>query len=206
MENGKLALIAAMKTPYDLIFMDMQMQMPVMDGMRAVRLLRDKGYAKPIVALTANAMAEDKQICLSAGCDDFVTKPINRQQLSEVVQRYLKPRDNQPHDLSPIISTIMEEEPEFADIVERYVEELPKVNERLFAFIKKAEWEELKKEVHNIKGCGGNFGFPNLTEIASEMELQILNKNQKELSDLMQKFDTLSQRIYLGHKSENQSS
>jgi signal transduction histidine kinase/ActR/RegA family two-component response regulator len=90
--NGKIACekaIAALaeNRPYDLILMDMQM--PVLDGYSATMRLRDKGYRFPIVALTANALVSDRQKCLSAGCNEFLTKPIDPQKFLTTVSRYV---------------------------------------------------------------------------------------------------------------------
>jgi len=91
--NGQLAcekaLAAARRgTPFDLILMDVQM--PVMDGFNATLHLRSKGYRGPVIALTANAMERDRSKCLSAGCNDFVTKPIQMKALFKAISRYLK--------------------------------------------------------------------------------------------------------------------
>jgi CheY-like chemotaxis protein len=63
--------------------------MPVMSGIRATMQLRHMGFAKPIIALTANAQTEDHAEALAAGCDEFATKPIRRQQLSTLLTRFL---------------------------------------------------------------------------------------------------------------------
>jgi signal transduction histidine kinase len=90
-ENGQAAVDEALAArragaPFDVILMDMQM--PVLDGYGATALLRAEGYTRPIVALTAHAMTQERDRCLAAGCDEHATKPINRNELLEVVRRW----------------------------------------------------------------------------------------------------------------------
>jgi PAS domain S-box-containing protein len=92
-ENGQIALAAALQAqeagnPFDLILMDMQM--PVLDGYNATKRLRMDGYRGPIVALTAHAMASDRQRCLDVGCDDYLSKPIDRATFLSLVAKYTK--------------------------------------------------------------------------------------------------------------------
>ncbi|NQV32454.1 MAG: response regulator, partial [Phycisphaeraceae bacterium] len=86
-ENGQLALQAVAREDFDLIFMDMQM--PVMDGYTAAHTLRKNGKTVPIVALTAYAMEKDDQKCYAAGCDDYMSKPMNRKKLVKILEKYL---------------------------------------------------------------------------------------------------------------------
>lgn len=87
--NNGLEAIDAVKTtttPFDIILMDMSM--PVLCGIEATKHLRQLGYTLPIIALTANAMNEDKETCLASGMDDFVTKPIRAVVLKKTLHRH----------------------------------------------------------------------------------------------------------------------
>ncbi|OHB54835.1 MAG: hypothetical protein A2Y07_07295 [Planctomycetes bacterium GWF2_50_10] len=86
-EDGYMAVEKALGGKFDLIFMDMQM--PRMNGLDAVRLLREKGVGLPIVALTANALTGAQAECIKAGCDDFIAKPIDRNKLIEILRKSL---------------------------------------------------------------------------------------------------------------------
>ena len=86
-ENGALGVEKASSTEYDLILMDMQM--PVMDGYQATAKLRKCGLKVPIIALTANAMTGDREKCLAAGCDDFLAKPVQIDEVLRTVGDYL---------------------------------------------------------------------------------------------------------------------
>ncbi len=88
-DNGRLACERALEaknagTPYDVILMDMQM--PELDGYGATAMLRNEGYARPIIAVTAHAMAGDREKCIAAGCNDHLTKPVDRNHLLAIVE------------------------------------------------------------------------------------------------------------------------
>jgi CheY-like chemotaxis protein len=93
-ENGQVALDLALAareagTPFDVILMDIQM--PVMDGFEATRKLREADYTLPIVALTANDAENARELCLQAGCDEYVAKPVTRETLIHFVAHYTSP-------------------------------------------------------------------------------------------------------------------
>ncbi|MFZ9407227.1 MAG: response regulator [Burkholderiaceae bacterium] len=103
-ENGEEAVQAASRKPYDLILMDVRM--PVMDGLDATRAIRTSVAAQgkglnadtPIVAVTANALAEDRELCLAAGMNDFLPKPILMDQLDRCLRQWLPKNNPTPGD------------------------------------------------------------------------------------------------------------
>lgn len=86
--NGVEAIERTKEEEFDLIFMDVQM--PIMNGIEASRRLRGAGYEVPIIAMTANAMVEHRNECISAGMNDFISKPINLNSLKIIVEKYLQ--------------------------------------------------------------------------------------------------------------------
>jgi CheY-like chemotaxis protein len=93
-ENGQIAHDEALAArdrgqPFHVILMDMQM--PVMDGYEATRKLRAAGYAAPIIALTAHAMEGDDTKCRAAGCDGYLTKPIDRAKFLQTIASTIQP-------------------------------------------------------------------------------------------------------------------
>ncbi|HTO70591.1 MAG TPA: ATP-binding protein [Myxococcota bacterium] len=90
--DGRLAVDQVLEAetagrPFDAVLMDMQM--PTLDGYEATQALRDAGFARPIIALSAHAMVEDRERCLAVGCDAFAPKPIDRRALIELLAQHL---------------------------------------------------------------------------------------------------------------------
>jgi CheY-like chemotaxis protein len=85
--NGQLAIEATAREGFDMILMDVQM--PEMDGLEATRLIRKSAMKQPIiVAMTANAMQGDRDICIEAGMDDYISKPVKLEILIEVLEKW----------------------------------------------------------------------------------------------------------------------
>lgn len=102
--NGREALETLEKQTFDLVLMDIQM--PEMDGLEATAKIREKeqltGQHLPVVALTAHAMKGDQQLCMAAGMDDYLTKPIRPQELDALLGKYAaKPAASEPVSRHP---------------------------------------------------------------------------------------------------------
>ena len=93
--NGKEAVekVSASPGSYHLVFMDLQM--PELDGLKATKILRKKGFDSiPIVAMTAHAMEGDKDMCLEAGMDGYIAKPIEKEKVFEIIENWALKRND----------------------------------------------------------------------------------------------------------------
>jgi signal transduction histidine kinase/CheY-like chemotaxis protein/HPt (histidine-containing phosphotransfer) domain-containing protein len=186
-DNGADALQQASRGRYDLVVMDMQM--PVMDGVEAIQQLRQSGFDQPIVALTANATQEDKNRCIQAGADNYVTKPVDvaifynilSQYLPEQPQQSATPSEHTPHEATLIEAPPREESTRAADItaldeemqhmINSFINRLPDTVQEITTYYREKQWRELAVSAHRLKGAGGAFGFPELSEISEQIML-----------------------------------
>jgi CheY-like chemotaxis protein/HPt (histidine-containing phosphotransfer) domain-containing protein len=196
-ENGAAAVTLASNRSFDLVVM--AMQMPVLSGIDAVRQLREGGYAQPIIALTANATAEDRRQCLEAGCNDFLTKPVTRDSLYRAVAQYLTPAaPTASEQLEALHSVLCEEGPEFADIVRQFIVKLPDAIDTIEMTYNAKDWQAFREAVHNLKGMGGGFGFPQLTEHSAEIENLLSQKAYPAIAPVIAELKQLTRRIQAG--------
>lgn len=210
-ENGESAVVQALEAldreaPFDIILMDMQM--PKLDGYGAAARLRARGYAGPIVALTAHAMTGERERCIAAGCDDYLTKPISRQELLGAVEAHVRgepststrteaPRvdDTRVPDGAPIHSSVADD-PEMTELVAAFVERLPDQVHALRAAAETGDLERVQRLAHQLKGAAGGYGFLPVSEEAAALEVAAREASSRtELEVALNRFVALSDRV-----------
>lgn len=152
---------------YDLILMDIQM--PEMDGYAATNILRSEGVTQPIIALTASAMDQERERCLGAGCDHFLTKPIQYDTFIRTVAHFLTTEEDQSS--LPIPSRVeleMESKrhPALGHIVKQFLNELTTKATDIEKAVRAGDSEHVLFLAHQIKGAAGSYGYPDITEAA----------------------------------------
>lgn len=156
--SGIEAMERALSGNFDLILMDVEM--PEVDGLSAVRLLRSKGYVRTIVAVTALTDEVDRDRCLQAGCDDFLAKPLTRDTLADVVWR---------NQCEPLVSALLDD-PAMTDLIDGFVESLAEITTRLESAFGSQNMEDLEREARTLKGEAAGIGFGSITDAAAVVE------------------------------------
>ena len=199
-ENGEVALELLQQQSFDMVLMDCQM--PVMDGYTATQAWRAIEKAKglphmPIIAMTANAMAEDRQKCLDAGMDDYLSKPVDRKLMQQVMMKWLKKEASQKPISSikgvgdQVVSkqaTILNEDKsssldyeivndlqdlmgsDYQSLIRIYLEDSPKLISQLLSALQNNDCMALISPSHTLKSSSANLGAVTLSKIAMNIE------------------------------------
>ena len=185
-ENGWLALQAVNNDAFDAVLMDCQM--PVMDGLTAAAELRRReqnsgGARLPIIALTANAMEGDRERCLAAGMDDFLSKPFTQQQLAALLKRWLALHvlpESERRDSSrlPLIDaavlrniTALARPTLLNSMIELYLQHSPQLISAIETAAANAQAEALQEALHSFKSSTANLGGTRLATLTKECEM-----------------------------------
>ncbi len=185
--NGRQAVEAGLAGDYDLILMDMQM--PEMDGLQAIDWLRRSGYGGPIASLTANAMQSDRERCLAAGANDYLVKPIDPEQFSALLRKYLRP------DHGDTACLAMDGDTEYQGLVAAFLGNLPGRLEALEQACRNGDRDTLLSLTHQLKGMGGGFGFPQISREAEALHQLALSEAGEGLGEAVDRLGRVCRQI-----------
>jgi PAS domain S-box-containing protein len=217
--SGEEAFEYTQVAMYDVILMDCQM--PGMDGFQTTQAIRSmhKGRAlhTPIIAITANAMKGDRERCIEAGMDDYISKPIKPYVLAEVLSRWIKERPaddkilvidnlnpNIDEDLVKSIPVDLEhlnfmfegsDEEEVRELLDLFDEQTKISLSVLKKYCLDGEQEEWKKAAHKLKGSAANLGAVNLSAICAVAEKSMgetQEKKQDYLEIILREYDLMN--------------
>lgn len=177
--NGLDAIQKVAQQPFDLILMDMHM--PVMDGLTAARELRRQGYQMPVIALTADVQSEQKQLCLDAGCQAVLTKPVQSGVLYNKISEFLQVEKSIKTEVE------VEVQQQLDELTCLYRDSLPNVAQELEQLMQLREPSSTAALLHRIKGTSACFGFSQISALAATTE-QALKENHwpaEQLNELL---------------------
>ena len=221
--NGLEALKALETIPYDMVLMDVQM--PEMDGLEATREIRkrekltaqkkDAGFSGklsalnfqhsassehiPIIAMTAHAMKGDKKMCIKAGMDDYLSKPIQPDKFGETIARWIpynaaagqdrtggKPSDEASvFDRAALLNRVGGDKDFCQEIIGMFLQDVPTQIESLENAISKKETALVDRQAHTLKGASGNVGAISLQEAAMHLEMAGKNGDLSRATEML---------------------
>ena len=210
-ENGQEALNALAREDVDVVLMDIQM--PVMDGFEAIRAIRARetssGGHLPIIALTAHAMKGDRERCLEAGADDYVTKPVRTAELLAAMERVMTQRTIPTPSGGPATnvstSTVLNataalervegDHELLEELVGLFTEECVKMMADIQKALEERDGHLLARLAHTLKGSASNLGAVSVPEIARKLEEQARTQNWEGAAELVGSLQSEVERL-----------
>jgi len=211
--HGGEAVRAMGSCTFDAILMDCQM--PEMDGYEATAAIRElEGTARhtPIIAMTAAVMEGDREACLAAGMDDYVTKPIRLETIAEVLGRWLLPGTTDspnaatstldvagtpldPTQISLLLSLDDGEGNVLAEIIEQYLAQTSEGRGELGRVMGEGDVEAIRRAAHALRGASANIGAKKLASVCEQMEMHAQLARVDATLELVQSFDAEFARV-----------
>jgi CheY-like chemotaxis protein/HPt (histidine-containing phosphotransfer) domain-containing protein len=182
--NGKEALTVLAQQPFDLVLLDVQM--PEMDGLETSVAIRareqEQGGHVPIIAMTAHAMADDRERCLQAGMDAYLSKPVRPQELFETIANLLPdgttlagechgaPLVSDIFDQAALLARLEGDETLLRELVGLFLEDTPQRLDRIHDAFVNNDLKMLERATHTLKGSVGNLCAYRAYETAKRLE------------------------------------
>jgi CheY-like chemotaxis protein len=201
--NGLEALSALENNDFDLVFMDVQM--PEMDGLEATRAIRGRSAAVrdpniPIIAMTAHAMKGDRERCLAAGMDDYLSKPFTPESLSAAVARVISPAADKAETMPPaealpgqgdfdrgaLLSILEDDQQTVEDMIAIFTQDAPLHLAGLKEAAEAGDWQAARDLAHKLKGAAGMIQARTLRNQAEAAEQAAAEENGPEVKRLHQ--------------------
>lgn len=219
--NGKEAVQSARNINYDIIFMDILM--PEMDGYQATAVILDEFSPEnrpKIIAMTANAMQGDRETCLEAGMDDYISKPVRMEEMQQVLKKWsdrlyeekdeliteLKKQRTPTRIIDESKITFLqdiqtEEDVNFyVELLDIYIADLPVMIGNIKTAVKEQNAKMLQMNAHKLKGSSVTLGIDIITQMTHDLETAArkneFNENTEQLvADLVNKFETIIKEL-----------
>jgi len=197
--DGQAALVALAQAPFDLVLMDIQM--PVLDGMATTAAIRaqERGTHMPIIAMTAHAMRGDREQCLAAGMDGYVTKPLKAADLAAAIAQLLPaaplpqtPAGTPPVDVSAALRNVEGDQGLLENLFEAFQQDYPRQLAELQDAIGMGDAARTARAAHSVKGVVGYFGTPRASALAAQLEAL---GHQAELAGALSLVQELEQEL-----------
>jgi PAS domain S-box-containing protein len=182
--DGREAVNHVMANPYDIVFMDIQM--PIMDGVEATKNLRSVGYRGKVIALTAHALEQERQSCMAAGFDNFLSKPIDVNRIVSLLEDIGSIGITPELDHTQFFEDL-KQDPMMVEAFKLFHKNLKDKVGELATSIEISDWNHIEQIAHQIKGSSACYGFLDISQLAYEIEKEAHQKEKAKTMELVKR-------------------